>query len=341
MTHFSNFDDELSSKFTAAWDDIEDSFFSRGSTLEKGSQLHKDFLIFFTKFLKFKSSKAKAPEKKNTSPENNFVVNGITFPAYKPQHKVNCVALPDSNQHMSSILKEFQEIASMYIQFHSKKSIAKLAKLMNDRSSLPIAAYEAQIVELLRTNAVIIVAGDTGCGKSTQVPQYLLKAGYRKIACTQPRRISAISLARRVSYETLNQYGSQVAHQIRFENTQTADTRILFLTEGLLLRQLGADPLLSRYDIIILDEVHERHISMDFLLGLLLLLLRRRTDLKVVLMSATVNAELFSDYFKGAPVLRVPGRCYPVQVQSLAWSSRQYFIHSSMIICVFKKKLVS
>ncbi|KAH9520121.1 DEAH (Asp-Glu-Ala-His) box polypeptide 34 [Bulinus truncatus] len=168
---------------------------------------------------------------------------------------------------------------------------------------------------MLQKYQVIVVAGDTGCGKSTQVPQYLLEAGYEKIACTQPRRIACISLSKRVGHETLNEYGSEVAYQVRFDKSKTQATRILFLTEGLLLRQMKSDPLLELYNVIIIDEVHERHVNTDFLLGVLKCVVRQRSDLKLVLMSATININLFSHYFNNAPVLKVPGRLYPIELE--------------------------
>ncbi|KAI7861394.1 P-loop containing nucleoside triphosphate hydrolase protein [Spinellus fusiger] len=146
------------------------------------------------------------------------------------------------------------------------------------------------------------------------VPQILLKAGFRKIACTQPRRIACSSLAKRVSYETLNEYGSEIAYQVRFEGTKTSRTRVLFLTEGLLLRQYAMDDTLSMYDVIVVDEVHERHMMGDFLLALLKRLLKIRPDLYVILMSATINAEMFAQYFD-APALIVPGKMYTVKIQ--------------------------
>lgn len=109
--------------------------------------------------------------------------------------------------------------------------------------------------------------GDTGCGKSTQVPQYVLEAGFEKIVCTQPRRIACVSLAKRVAYETLTEYKNTVGYQIRFEKTKRADTNIVFMTEGLLLRQAAEEETLNVYDVIILDEVHERHLHGDFLIG--------------------------------------------------------------------------
>lgn len=139
--------------------------------------------------------------------------------------------------------------------------------------------------------------------------------GYEKIACTQPRRIAAISLAKRVAFETLSEFRTKIAFQIRFEKTKTMATKILFLTEGLLLRQLGTDPILSKYNVIILDEIHERNLHGDFLLGILKDVIKQRSDLKLILMSATINLELFSGYFKGAPVIQVPGRLYPIKLQ--------------------------
>ncbi|CAN0244916.1 unnamed protein product, partial [Discosporangium mesarthrocarpum] len=121
----------------------------------------------------------------------------------------------------------------------------------------------------------------------------------------------------KVAYETLNEHGSEVAYQIRFDSSRRHTTRILFLTEGLLLRQIAGDPDLLDYSVVIVDEVHERHATGDFLLGLLRAVLRRRPpgDLRVVLMSATINPELFSRYFDGAPVVKVPGRMFPVEVR--------------------------
>ena len=140
-----------------------------------------------------------------------------------------------------------------------------------------------------------------------------MEAGFDKIACTQPRRIACVSLSKRVGYETLNEYGSRVAFQVRFEKTKTLATKILFLTEGLLLRQMSTDQTLSQYSVVVIDEVHERHIYTDFLLGVMKCLLKLRRDLKLVLMSATINIDLFSNYFGGAPVVKVRFVLTPVR----------------------------
>lgn len=211
---------------------------------------------------------------------------------------------------------EFRKICRLYMGFKQKESFMKLKKLRESQANLPVAQHRDEIIEAVRTEQVVVIAGDTGCGKSTQVPQYLLKAGFQKIACTQPRRIACISLSKRVAYETLNEYASEVGYQIRFERHKNQHTRILFITEGLLLRQMSSDESLSNYDVLVLDEVHERHLHGDFLLGVVKCLLHQRKELKVVLMSATINIKLFSDYFSDAArVIQVPGRLHPIKLQ--------------------------
>lgn len=163
------------------------------------------------------------------------------------------------------------------------------------------------------TNLIVVFLG---CGKSTQVPQYLLKAGYDKICCTQPRRIACISLRNRLSEETMGKYDTEIGFQIRFEKLRSKYTKVIFLTEGLLLRQMIEDTLLSNYNVIILDEIHERHLSCDFLLGAIKCILNRRNaDLKLILMSATANCEMFSSFFGNCPIIKVPGRLFPIKTE--------------------------
>ncbi|CAL1264449.1 unnamed protein product [Larinioides sclopetarius] len=212
-------------------------------------------------------------------------------------------------------LLEFAYIIQLYLNCLKKQQETKLKKLREAQENLPISKYRNEILRAVESRQVVLVAGDTGCGKSTQVPQYLLAAGYDSIACTQPRRIACISLCKRVAYETQNEYGSEIAYQIRFEKSKTSNTKILFLTEGLLLRQVSSDPMLSMYKVVILDEVHERHLSCDFLLGIMKCLTIQRPDLKILLMSATINIELFTEYFNNCPVIQVPGRLFPIQVK--------------------------
>lgn len=225
--------------------------------------------------------------------------------------------LEDGKKRLSrKKLVEVKFIILLYLDFMQKQRFEKLKKLRNAQANLPIAEYKEKIISTVQEHNVVIIAGDTGCGKSTQVPQYLLSAGFSNIACTQPRRIACISLSKRVAYETLNEFGSKVGYQIRFEKNKTEHTRIVFLTEGLLLRQVSVESSLSLYDVIILDEIHERHLDTDFLLGVMKCLLMQRSNVKIVLMSATINIDLFRNYFIGkAPVIQVPGRLHPIKLQ--------------------------
>ncbi|XP_013170006.1 PREDICTED: probable ATP-dependent RNA helicase DHX34 [Papilio xuthus] len=214
-----------------------------------------------------------------------------------------------------SIFDALLNVVSIYLDFKNKEKLEKLKKLRQTQRDLPVAKYREEIQAAVKNERVIIVAGDTGCGKSTQVPQYLHDAGFQNIACTQPRRIACVSLSKRVAFETLTQFESKVGYQIRFEKSKSADTKICFITEGLLLRQMSSENL-PNYDVIILDEIHERHLMGDFLLGVLKCLIHTRTDIKLVLMSATINIKLFEDYFaaESAVVIQVPGRLYPIDL---------------------------
>ncbi|KAL3271566.1 hypothetical protein HHI36_022041 [Cryptolaemus montrouzieri] len=212
--------------------------------------------------------------------------------------------------------KEFLLVAKIYNDFQQKIKFSKLKKLRKTQTELPIAQYKSEIIEKLHQSRVLLIAGDTGCGKSTQVPQYILEAGFNKIVCTQPRRIACISLSKRVAYETLTEFKSTVGYQIKFEKSKKADTAIIFMTEGLLLRQASEETTVGSYDVIILDEVHERHLFGDFLVGVMKCLLYKRKDFKLILMSATINLELFQNYFKEEDVqtVQVPGRLYPIEI---------------------------
>ncbi|WP_158636480.1 ATP-dependent RNA helicase HrpA [Luteimonas marina] len=183
---------------------------------------------------------------------------------------------------------------------------------------LPIAAHAERIVELLRAHQVVVVAGETGSGKTTQLPKLCLAAGRGAagmIGCTQPRRIAARAVARRVAEELQVPVGGLVGFQVRFNDSVGEDTAVKFMTDGILLAEIASDRWLSRYDTIIVDEAHERSLNIDFLLGYLKQLLRRRRDLKLIVTSATIDTERFSKHFDDAPVVDVEGRGYPVEVR--------------------------
>ncbi|MCL2482301.1 MAG: ATP-dependent RNA helicase HrpA [Propionibacteriaceae bacterium] len=182
-------------------------------------------------------------------------------------------------------------------------------------ANLPIAAHADQIADLIRTHQVVVVAGETGSGKSTQLPKICLHAGRTRIGHTQPRRIAARSVATRVAEELGTALGDVVGYQVRFEATTSRATQLKVMTDGILLAEIGHDRLLRQYDTIIVDEAHERSLTIDFLLGYLKQLLPKRPDLKVVITSATIDTARFSAHFDDAPIVEVSGRAYPVEVR--------------------------
>ncbi|EDV26276.1 uncharacterized protein TRIADDRAFT_22905 [Trichoplax adhaerens] len=192
-----------------------------------------------------------------------------------------------------------------------------------ERQKLPIYAMHDDIMNLIHSNQIVVISGQTGCGKTTQLPQFILddaicsgNGSLCKIACTQPRRISAISVAERVLDERIekNQPNPSAGYQIRLENKLPRNQgSMIYCTTGILLRQLQNDPLLSQYSHLIIDEIHERNLMSDFLLIYLKDILSKRPDLKVVLMSATLNAASFSSYFNNCPIVEIPGSLYSVR----------------------------
>jgi len=183
---------------------------------------------------------------------------------------------------------------------------------------LPICARREEIVAALSSHQVLIVAGETGSGKTTQLPKMCLEAGLDlrgRIGCTQPRRVAAMSISRRVAEELGVTWGREVGCKMRFNDDTSRDTRIKFMTDGILLAEIQSDPLLRAYSTLILDEAHERSLNIDFLLGHLQRLLQKRADLKVIITSATIDTEAFSKAFGGAPVIEVSGRLFPVDVR--------------------------
>lgn len=233
--------------------------------------------------------------------------------------------------------------AALAAIWHSKASTPAYQHMLKSRTALPIWSFKQGLLEAIESNQVVIVCGETGCGKSTQVPAFILESRLSngracKVYCTEPRRISAISLARRVSEELGERKGdvgtsrSFVGYTIRLESRITPQTRLVYATTGIVMRMLERSDDLGDITHIVLDEVHERTIDSDFLLIILRKLMVRRPELKVVLMSATVDAQRFSTYLNGAPVFNVPGRTFPVETKYLedAIDATNYSIdHSS------------
>ncbi len=200
-----------------------------------------------------------------------------------------------------------------------------LSMQIDSPATLPVTAHRGDILKLLSANKVVIIAGETGSGKTTQIPKFCLEAAGDStllIGCTQPRRIAAITVAARVS-EEMAESGHLVGYKIRFHDETTANTRIKFMTDGVLLAETRSDPLLRRYRTIIIDEAHERSLNIDFLLGYIKQLLPKRPDLQVIVTSATIDTGAFSRHFDNAPVLQIAGRSHPVTVRYLPMEEDQ------------------
>ncbi len=184
-------------------------------------------------------------------------------------------------------------------------------------TSLPVSVMAQDIIPVIQNNSVVILAGETGSGKTTQLPKICMQAGLGArgmIGHTQPRRVAATSIAARIAEELHSELGDKVGVSVRFFEKHSPNTVLQLMTDGILLAELQRDPLLSRYEVIIIDEAHERSINIDFLLGSLKLLLKKRPDLKVIIASATIDVESFSKYFNDAPIIEVKGRSYPVEI---------------------------
>ncbi|XP_025987065.2 ATP-dependent DNA/RNA helicase DHX36 [Solenopsis invicta] len=206
-------------------------------------------------------------------------------------------------------------------EYREKQSEDAYQSMLKFRSKLPAYKKKSEILQLIEDNQVVVISGETGCGKTTQVAQFILddelEAGngsVTRIICTQPRRISAISVAERVAMERTEKLGRSVGYQIRLEKIPSRDQgSILFCTTGVLLQIMKHDPALKSFSHVILDEIHERTTESDFVITLLKQVIPKRVDLKVLLMSATLNAERFSKYYDNCPMIHIPGFTYPVQ----------------------------
>ena len=203
---------------------------------------------------------------------------------------------------------------------------SRYREILQKRKQLPVYEFKEQLEKVVQENQVVIIEGETGSGKTTQIPQFLLPllAKHGQVCCTQPRRVAAMSIAKRVSEEMDVELGEEVGYTIRFEDLSSPQTILKFLTDGMLLREAMTDPLLERYSCIILDEAHERTLSTDVLMGLIKEVMPKRRDLKIVVMSATLDAVKFQQYFDNAPLLKVPGRTHPVEIFYTPEPERDY-----------------
>lgn len=209
-------------------------------------------------------------------------------------------------------------------------------EILTKRRQLPCWEHREHIVKMVKENQSCVLIGETGSGKTTQVPQFLVDAGYTSkgcIAVTQPRRVAAMSVAARVAQEMDVELGTQVGYLIRFEDTTSEQTVLKYMTDGMLLRECMSDPLMSKYSVIILDEAHERTLSTDILFGLLKEVLVKRPELRCLVMSATLEAERFQAYWDDAPLLKVSGRMFQVET-FFALKPEKDYVEAAIDVCV-------
>lgn len=230
----------------------------------------------------------------------------------------NVMGLKDSNDEDAKAGTTPVKVAGRSEQSNKKDTeFARTKSYREQREFLPAFAVREQLLSVIRDNQVLIVVGETGSGKTTQLAQFLYEDGYHRngmIGCTQPRRVAAMSVAKRVSEEMGVRLGSTVGYSIRFEDVTGPDTVIKYMTDGVLLRESLMQNNLEKYSVIIMDEAHERSLNTDILMGLLKKVLSRRRDIKLLVTSATMNSQKFSDFFGGAPQFTIPGRTYPVDI---------------------------
>jgi len=212
--------------------------------------------------------------------------------------------------------------------FTQKPFSDRFQGILKKRLQLPVWEYRDDFIELTSKHQCLVLVGETGSGKTTQIPQWcldLVLMGRRKhVCCTQPRRVAAMSVAQRVAEEMDVVLGQEVGYSIRFEDCSSSRTALKYMTDGMLLREAMTDPLLDRYGVILLDEAHERTLSTDILLGLIKEVIKQRPDLKVIIMSATLDAGKFQGYFDDAPLLTIPGRTHPVEIFYTPEPERDY-----------------
>lgn len=203
--------------------------------------------------------------------------------------------------------------------FNEKPLSEKYFKILKTRRDLPVHSQRDEFLKAFQSTQIMVFVGETGSGKTTQIPQFVCYDDFphvegKIVACTQPRRVAAMSVAQRVADEMDVELGQEVGYSIRFEDKTSSKTFLKYMTDGMLLREAMTDPQLERYSCIILDEAHERTLATDILMGLIKQVAERRPDLKIIVMSATLDAQKFQKYFNDAPLVAVPGRTHPVEI---------------------------
>uniref|UniRef100_A0A8C7R4K3 RNA helicase n=1 Tax=Oncorhynchus mykiss TaxID=8022 RepID=A0A8C7R4K3_ONCMY len=250
--------------------------------------------------------------------EERLKTASLIFGAKKEREK----GLKAEREKYQLILEEDEMInfVSSAEQEQAALSQAEVQKqsIQEVRRSLPVFPYREDLLLAIQQHQILVIEGETGSGKTTQIPQFLMESGYNdggmKIGCTQPRRVAAMSVAARVAQEVGVKLGNEVGYSIRFEDCTSERTVLKYMTDGMLLREFLTEPDLASYSVVIIDEAHERTLHTDILFGLIKDIARFRPDLKVLVASATLDTERFSCFFDDAPVFRIPGRRFPVDI---------------------------
>ncbi|KAJ3846928.1 pre-mRNA splicing factor [Lentinula lateritia] len=301
-----------------------------------GYQLPEDYITEQGKIDKKKKENALYQRYEDAKPKDDqFVTDVDQWEASQTQHSTFKVGAMDKRELVDEYDYVFDE--SQTIQFIMEKApekkLSPAEKLLQEqieaaekhaktieetRKSLPIYAWKDKLIEAVREHQVLIVVAETGSGKTTQIPQYLHEAGFTdggmKVGCTQPRRVAAMSVAARVADEMGTKVGYEVGYSIRFEDCTSDKTVLKYMTDGMLLREFLTEPDLASYSCLVIDEAHERTLNTDILFALVKDIVRFRPELRLLISSATLNAEKFSEYFDDAPKFYVPGRTYPVDI---------------------------
>jgi pre-mRNA-splicing factor ATP-dependent RNA helicase DHX16 len=242
-----------------------------------------------------------------------FVDEGDYEYVFDDAQKINFIMDSKLEGDRKPMTKE-QQMLQQQVDAAEKKA----ASIEETRKSLPIYQFRDELIQAVHDHQVVIIVGETGSGKTTQIPQYLHEAGYTKnamkVGCTQPRRVAAMSVASRVAEEMGVKIGNEVGYAIRFEDNTSDKTVLKYMTDGMLLRELLTEPDLGAYSALMIDEAHERTVSSDLCLGLLKDIAKARPDMKILISSATMDAQKFQKYFDDAPIFNIPGRRYPVDI---------------------------
>ncbi|KAJ5893565.1 hypothetical protein N7495_005256 [Penicillium taxi] len=259
------------------------------------------------------SARAKRLKMEKMDPKNNPYLAHL-YPA-----GANDAPLADFKRHKTTAAQAEAVEQGPTNPFTGKPFSNKYSYILEGRRDLPVHKQRDEFLKIYQENQIMVFVGETGSGKTTQVPQFVLyddlpQTQGKMVACTQPRRVAALSVANRVADELDVRLGEEVGYSIRFDDNTGPKTVLKYMTDGMLLREAMHDHDLNRYSTIILDEAHERTMATDILMGLLKQVVLRRPDLKIVIMSATLDAEKFQRYFMDAPLLAVPGRTFPVEV---------------------------